>query len=51
MYHKPTPNNPGSHQKFAEKYKLPFPLLCDPGKKMMEKYGAYGEKVMYGKKT
>lgn len=46
-----SPDNPGSHQKFAEKYKLPFPLLCDPDKKVMEKYGAYGEKVMYGKKT
>jgi thioredoxin-dependent peroxiredoxin len=40
-----------SHQKFIGKYKLPFPLLSDPGHKMMEKYGAYGEKMMYGKKT
>jgi peroxiredoxin Q/BCP len=40
-----------SHQKFAAKYKLPFPLLSDPDRKVMRKYGAYGEKVMYGKKT
>ena len=40
-----------SHQKFIGKYKLPFSLLSDPGHKMMEKYGAYGEKMMYGKKV
>ena len=40
-----------SHQKFRSKYKLPFPLLSDPDRTVMEKYGAYGEKMMYGKKT
>ena len=40
-----------SHQKFATKYKLPFPLLSDPERAVMEKYGAYGEKMMYGKKV
>ncbi|HYD50069.1 MAG TPA: thioredoxin-dependent thiol peroxidase [Terriglobales bacterium] len=40
-----------SHEKFRAKYKLPFPLLSDPDRKVMEKYGAYGEKMMYGKKT
>jgi peroxiredoxin Q/BCP len=40
-----------SHQKFRAKYKLPFTLLSDQGRKVMEKYGAYGEKMMYGKKT
>ena len=40
-----------SHQKFTAKYKLPFPLLSDPDRKVMEKYGAYGEKMLYGKKT
>ncbi len=40
-----------SHQKFIAKYKLPFPLLSDPDRKVMQKYGAYGEKMMYGKKT
>jgi len=44
-------DNGASHQKFIAKYKLPFTLLSDPDRKMMEKYGAYGEKMMYGKKT
>ena len=44
-------DNAASHQKFIAKYKLPFPLLSDPDKKVMEKYGAYGEKMMYGKKV
>ncbi len=46
-----SPDDPEKHQKFIAKYKLPFTLLCDPDKKMMTKYGAYGEKMMYGKKT
>lgn len=40
-----------SHQKFIAKYKLPFDLLCDPDAKVAEKYGAWGEKNMYGKKS
>jgi peroxiredoxin Q/BCP len=40
-----------SHSKFAAKYKLPFPLLSDPDRAVMTKYGAYGEKMMYGKKV
>jgi len=40
-----------SHRKFASKYGLPFTLLSDPDRKVMEKYGAFGEKVLYGKKT
>ena len=40
-----------SHQKFISKYKLPFTLLSDADRKVMEKYGAWGEKMMYGKKT
>ncbi len=40
-----------SHQKFAAKYKLPFPLLSDPDRTVMTRYGAYGEKMMYGKKV
>jgi thioredoxin-dependent peroxiredoxin len=40
-----------SHEKFAAKYKLPFPLLSDPERRVMEAWGAWGEKVMYGKKT
>jgi peroxiredoxin Q/BCP len=40
-----------SHAKFASKYKLPFPLLSDPDHKVMTKYGAWGEKMLYGKKS
>jgi peroxiredoxin Q/BCP len=40
-----------SHAKFAEKYRIPFPLLSDPDRKVMTAWGAYGDKVMYGKKT
>jgi len=46
-----SPDNPESHQKFAAKYSLPFILLSDPDKSMMTRYGAFGEKLMYGKKT
>jgi len=41
----------GSHQKFSDKYSLNFPLLSDPDKAVAKKYGAWGEKVMYGRKT
>ncbi len=46
-----SPDGPESHAKFAKKFELPFTLLCDPDKKVMTKYGAFGEKMMYGKKT
>lgn len=46
-----SPDSQESHQKFAKKYKLPFTLLSDPDKKVMTKYGAFGEKTMYGRKT
>ncbi|HWO17530.1 MAG TPA: peroxiredoxin [Kofleriaceae bacterium] len=39
-----------SHEKFRDKYKLTFPLLTDPDGKTLETYGAWGDKVMYGKK-
>jgi len=42
-------DTPRSHKKFAEKYSLPFTLLSDPTMAMMDKYGAFGEKQMYGK--
>jgi thioredoxin-dependent peroxiredoxin len=38
-----------AHQKFARKFDLNFPLLVDPGKTMLEAYGAWVEKSMYGK--
>ena len=39
-----------SHSKFIEKYQLPFPLLSDPEKKIVNAYGVWVEKSMYGKK-
>jgi peroxiredoxin Q/BCP len=38
-----------SHDKFAKKYKLPFTLLADEEKKVVAKYGVWGEKSMYGR--
>lgn len=46
-----SPDSEASHQKFRDKYDLPFTLLSDPDRKVMTQYGAYGEKMMYGKKT
>lgn len=46
-----SPDSGESHRKFADKYRLPFTLLSDPEKKVMTAYGAFGEKMMYGKKT
>ena len=40
-----------SHVKFKEKYALPFPLIADVDHTLLETMGAWGEKVMYGKKT
>jgi thioredoxin-dependent peroxiredoxin len=40
-----------SHEKFRDKYKLNFPLLADVDHKVAEKYGAWREKNMYGKKS
>ncbi|KEQ30418.1 thioredoxin-dependent thiol peroxidase [Pedobacter antarcticus] len=39
-----------SHQKFAAKYQLPFPLLADTDQQLVQAYGVWGEKNMYGKK-
>lgn len=39
-----------SHQKFIDKFELPFPLLADTNKELHEKYGTWVEKSMYGKK-
>ncbi len=39
-----------SHQKFIGKYQLPFPLLADPEKEIVNAYGVWVEKSMYGKK-
>ncbi len=39
-----------SHEKFADKYELPFPLIADVDKKVVSAYGVYGEKSLYGRK-
>jgi len=40
-----------SHNKFAEKYDLPYVLLSDPTVDVMKKYAAFGKKMMYGKEV
>lgn len=44
-----SPDNEKSHKGFVAKYSLPFPLLADPDKKILNQYGVWGEKKMYGK--
>ena len=39
-----------SHSKFVEKFKLPFTLLADTGRKIVEAYGVWGEKKFMGRK-
>ena len=46
-----SPDSVESHVKFRDKYKLSFPLLADEGHKVADKYGAWREKNMYGKKS
>lgn len=45
-----SPDGVESHQKFKEKYELPFPLIVDSDHHIAEKYGVWGEKSMYGRK-
>lgn len=40
-----------AHSKFIANHSLPFPLLSDPDCSMMQDYQAFGEKIMYGKKS
>jgi peroxiredoxin Q/BCP len=46
-----SPDNPAKLAKFAERDGLTFPLLSDPDHKVLDAYGAYGEKMLYGKKS
>jgi len=46
-----SPDTVESHVKFRDKYRLNFPLLADPDHAVAEKYGAWREKNMYGKRT
>lgn len=45
-----SPDSMKSHQKFREKFGLKFDLIADPEKEILQAYGAWGEKNMYGKK-
>ncbi len=45
-----SPDSVESHKKFIDKYELPFILLSDDKKEVVEKYGVWKEKSMYGKK-
>ena len=46
-----SPDEPEANKRFIEKFQIPYPLLSDPERTVMAKYGAWGEKMMYGKKT
>jgi thioredoxin-dependent peroxiredoxin len=45
-----SPDDMVSHEKFTAKYDLPFPLLADPELKIINKFGVWGEKNLYGNK-
>jgi len=44
-----SPDQPAKLRKFRETHDLPFPLLSDPDHKVLEAFGAWGEKKLYGK--
>ncbi len=44
-----SPDSQKSHQKFIEKYTLPFPLIADEDKTIIKAYGAWGPKKLYGR--
>jgi len=46
-----SPDAPAKLAKFRDKEGLTFPLLSDPGREVLQAYGVYGEKMMYGKTT
>jgi peroxiredoxin Q/BCP len=46
-----SPDGEASHCKFRDKFDLSFDLLSDPEHTVLEKYGAWGEKTLYGKKS
>ena len=46
-----SPDDAASHQRFRDRHKLPFTLLSDLDKEVMSRYGAWGEKNMYGRKS
>ena len=44
-----SPDDEKSHGKFEKKFGLPFPLVADPDHKIIDKYGVWGEKQLYGR--
>lgn len=44
-----SPDDEKSHKKFSAKFSLPFPLIADTSKNILNEYGVWGEKKMYGK--
>lgn len=45
-----SPDSPKSHRKFKEKNKLPYTLIADEDHAIAERYGVWGEKMMFGRK-
>lgn len=45
-----SPDTEKSHKKFETKFSLPFPLIADPDRKIVESYGLWAEKIMFGRK-
>ena len=45
-----SPDDEKSHQKFESKFQLPFPMIADTDHKVIDKYGVWGEKLLYGRK-
>jgi peroxiredoxin Q/BCP len=46
-----SPDPPATHARFRDKYSLDFTLLSDPDKAVSARWGAFGEKSMYGRKV
>jgi thioredoxin-dependent peroxiredoxin len=44
-----SPDDPAKHKKFEKKYNLPFTLIADPSHAIIDKYGVWGEKQLYGR--
>ncbi len=45
-----SPDDVLSHRKFTDKFQLPFPLIADPTHSIIQQYGVWGEKNLYGRK-
>lgn len=44
-----SPDKPEDQRRFRDEEHVPYPLLCDPSREVLEAYGAWGEKKLYGK--